>query len=62
MQNQLNKITPCFYISKPDYILKNDHLLNGKIQGYEVDKLSSIDINDRYYKLYKMLYKKTNGN
>ena len=57
------KITPCFYITKPDYILKNDHLLNGKIQGYEVDKLSSIDINDlEDYKLCQLIYKNKYGN
>ena len=52
------KITPCFYISNPKYILSNNHFLNGKIQGYEVDKLSSIDINDdEDYQLCKIIYK-----
>lgn len=43
---QLYDISTMFYISRPDFILKNDYLFNGKVSSIEIEKQLALDIDD----------------
>ena len=46
------------YVSKPEYILKNKSMWNGRVHGLEIDKENSIDIDDEFdFKLAEYLMK-----
>ena len=58
MQNIYNLNTVA-YVSKPEYILKNKSMWNGRVYGLEIDKENSIDIDDEFdFKLAEYLMKR----
>ena len=57
MQNIYNLNTVA-YVSKPEYILKNKSMWNGRVYGLEIDK-EFIDIDDEFdFKLAEYLMKR----
>lgn len=52
-------VTTNFYITNPNYILKTNHIFDGKINIVEIPKERSIDIDDKYdFEMAEYLYKK----
>jgi CMP-N-acetylneuraminic acid synthetase len=52
-------ISTVCYVFKPDYIIKNDDLLSGKIGYVLIPKERAVDIDDKWdYQICKALYKK----
>ena len=57
VQNIFNLNTVA-YVSKPEYILNNKSMWNGRVFGLEIDKENSIDIDDEFdFKLAEYLMK-----
>ena len=51
-------ISTMFYITRPKFIQKTDHILNGNVGAIEIDKSLSLDIDDEYdYKYAKYIAK-----